>query len=92
MKPETLEGLREYAFREGSDEDPLSIEVGALIQAYDKLKEQLSAYQSCPQCGTCRDHKHAKSDWKRFVAENAFFLVGTGFVAALFILAWLTKG
>jgi len=38
MKAKTLDGLREYAFREGSDEDPLSIEVGALIQAYDQLR------------------------------------------------------
>ncbi len=42
MKAETLEGLREYAFREGSDEDPLSIDVGALIQAYDHLQAELT--------------------------------------------------
>lgn len=37
VKAETLAGLREYAFRDGSDEDPLSIELGALIQSHDKL-------------------------------------------------------
>lgn len=34
----TLAELREWAFAEGSDEDPLAIDVGALIKAYDKLR------------------------------------------------------
>ena len=45
MKAETLEELREYVFREGSDEDPLSIEVGALIKAYDKLAGRIRDFE-----------------------------------------------